>query len=130
MQSAPLRPDETASLQALDSLEVLDSGAEGEFDALVDVASHVCGAPISLITLIDANRQWFKANVGLPGVAETAREVAFCAHTVLGTDLFEVPDASMDERFHDNPLVTGPPDIRFYAGAPIVLSSGHRVGTL
>ncbi|MEO5687851.1 MAG: EAL domain-containing protein [Burkholderiaceae bacterium] len=130
MQTAPLRPDEIATLQALDDLQVLDSAAEAEFEALVDVASHVCGVPISLISLIDSSRQWFKANVGLSGVAETTREIAFCSHAVLGADLFEVPDARMDVRFHDNPLVTDKPGIRFYAGAPIVLSGGHRVGTL
>ncbi len=130
MQSARHRDDEEDSLAALRALEVLDTGSETEFDALVEAASAVTGAPISLISLIDTDRQWFKAQVGLPGVAETPREAAFCAHTVLGDDVFEVPDAPEDLRFVDNPLVVGQPGIRFYAGAPIVLRSGHRVGTL
>ncbi len=109
---------------------MLDSSPEAEFDALVKVASIVCGVPISLISLIDVDRQWFKANVGLAGVSETPREIAFCAHAVLGDGLFEVQDATQDARFADNPLVTGQPDIRFYAGAPLRLSSGVRVGTL
>lgn len=130
MQSADPRPDETQTLEALNSLRVLDSPPEAEFDALARAASLACGTPIALISLVDADRQWFKANVGLPGVTETARDVAFCAHAVLGDELFEVPDADQDARFADNPLVTGEPGVRFYAGAPVQLSSGHRVGTL
>ena len=122
--------DEPARLAALQALEVLDSNAEEGLDALVRVASVVCGAPISLISLIDADRQWFKANVGLPGATETPRGVAFCAHAILGEEIFEVTDAALDPRFADNPLVTGGPAIRFYAGAPVQLSNGHRVGTL
>lgn len=130
MRSASPREIETESLNALRALEVLDSAPEAEFDALVKVATIVCGVPISLISLMDVDRQWFKANEGLPGVTETPRELAFCAHAVLGDDLFEVPDATQDARFADNPLVTGQPGIRFYAGAPLVLSDGVRVGTL
>jgi PAS domain S-box-containing protein len=130
MLSAPPRDNEAASLAALHALAVLDSAPEAAFDALVRVASLVCGVPISLISLIDTERQWFKANIGLDGVSETPRELAFCAHAVLGEDLFDIPDASLDPRFADNPLVTGAPDIRFYAGAPICLSSGFRIGTL
>ncbi len=130
MQSAPLPDNESQRLAALRALGVLDSGPEAEFDALVRTASLVCGVPISLISLIDVERQWFKANVGLPGALETPRDVAFCAHAILGDALFEVPDALLDPRFADNPLVSGSPDIRFYAGAPVVLSDGHHVGTL
>ena len=130
MQSAPLPADEKERLQALHDLQVLDSGAEEEFDALIRVAALVCGVPISLISLVDTERQWFKASIGLPGVSETPRDVAFCSHAILDRDVFEVPDATQDPRFHDNPLVTSAPDIRFYAGAPVVLDSGHRVGTL
>ncbi|MDE2248472.1 MAG: EAL domain-containing protein [Xanthomonadaceae bacterium] len=130
MAKAPLRDNEAASLAALEALQVLDSGAEPGFDALTSAAAAVCETPISLISLIDARRQWFKANVGLPGVGETPRDQAFCAHAVLGDDILEVPDATLDERFADNPLVTGEPGIRFYAGAPIRLSGGHKVGTL
>jgi len=130
MKIAPLAGNEAARIEALRSLDVLDSDAEVQFDALVKTASLVCGVPISLISLVDVNRQWFKANVGLPGVTETPRDVAFCAHAILDADLFEVPDATQDPRFADNPIVTGQPDIRFYAGAPVTLSDGHRVGTL
>jgi len=129
MQAAALPPNELERLKALQRLEVLDTASEAEFDALVQAASLVCGAPISLISLVDADRQWFKAARGL-GASETPRELAFCAHAILGEAVFEVPNATQDTRFHDNPLVTGAPDIRFYAGAPITLSDGARVGTL
>ena len=130
MTPAPARNDEPQALAALRALAVLDSPPEAEFDALVRAVSLACGAPIALISLIDAQRQWFKANIGLPGVSQTPRDVSFCAHTVLTDDLFEITDARADPRFADNPLVTGAPHIRFYAGAPIRLSSGLRVGTL
>ncbi len=130
MKPATLRPNEADALLALRGLDVLDSEAEIEFDALVRAASVACGTPISLISLIDADRQWFKANVGLPGVTQTPRELAFCAHAVLGEVLFEVPNALDDDRFHDSPLVCGDPNIRFYAGMPLQLSGGERIGTL
>ncbi|TXC67530.1 GAF domain-containing protein [Piscinibacter aquaticus] len=128
--SAPIPHDESERLRSLAKLEVLDSEPEREFDALVHAAALVCGVPISLISLIDADRQWFKANLGLPGVSETPREVAFCAHAILQDDIFEVPDATADPRFADNALVTGHPAIRFYAGAPLRLSDGAHAGTL
>jgi signal transduction histidine kinase len=109
---------------------VLDSAPQAEFDALVKAASLVCQTPISLISLVDDHRQWFKANVGLPGVSETPREMAFCAHAILDDEVMVVPDATQDTRFIDNPLVTGQPEIRFYAGAPLRLRNGHQVGTL
>jgi diguanylate cyclase (GGDEF)-like protein/PAS domain S-box-containing protein len=130
MTTAPLRDDEDQALLALRALDVLDSPPEAEFDALVRVASLVCGTPIALISLIDGQRQWFKANVGLPGVSETPREVAFCAHAVRGQGLFEVPDALLDSRFAHNPLVGGEPHIRAYAGVPLRLRGGEQVGTL
>lgn len=130
MQPAKPPADETQRLAALLSLDVLDSAPEAEFDALVRAASLACGAPISLISLIDSQRQWFKANIGLPGITETPRDLAFCAHAVLDDALFEVADARLDPRFADKPLVSGQPDIRFDAGAPVRLSDGHRVGTL
>ncbi|AFY29732.1 PAS domain-containing protein [Cyanobium gracile] len=128
--AAPARDDEVRSVIALKRLQVLDSEPEAEFDALVQIAASICGVPISLISLIDTDRQWFKANVGLPGVEQTPREHAFCAHAVLGADVLEVEDATRDARFADNPLVVGQPDIRFYAGAPLRLSGGETVGTL
>ena len=130
MKIAPSRTNEDSSLSVLAALNVLDSAPEALFDALANAASLVCGTPISLISLIDKDRQWFKANVGLPGVRETPRDAAFCAHAVLDKDLLEVPDARLDERFHDNPLVLGTPDIRFYAGMPLCMPSGEIVGTL
>jgi two-component system, sensor histidine kinase len=130
MPSAPHHPQEAARLAALQALEVLDSAPQAEFDALVKAASLVCQTPISLISLVDDHRQWFKANVGLPGVSETPREMAFCAHAILDDEVMVVPDATQDTRFIDNPLVTGQPEIRFYAGAPLRLRNGHQVGTL
>ncbi|NND91266.1 MAG: PAS domain-containing protein, partial [Granulosicoccus sp.] len=122
--------DEAARLAALWDLQVLDTEPEAEFEAIVAAAAAVCGMPISLISLVDDHRQWFKANVGLPGVSETPRSAAFCAHTIQQHDLLEVTDATRDQRFADNPLVTGSPDIRFYAGAPLRLADGSSVGSL
>jgi GAF domain-containing protein len=115
-------------MAALHALGVLDSESEAQFDALVTLAAQACGMPISAISLIDENRQWFKAITGLDA-AETERDVAFCAHAIHSDALLEVPDARLDARFADNPLVTGDPQIRFYAGAPLVLAGGERVGT-
>jgi diguanylate cyclase len=130
MKIAPIPANEAERLAALRNLNVLDTGPELEFYALVHVASLVCQVPVSLISLVDDERQWFKANIGLPGASETPRDIAFCSHAILDDALFEVPDATQDSRFFDNPLVTNAPDIRFYAGAPIRLSDGNRVGTL
>ena len=121
---------EARRLAALHALNVLDTPAEAELNALVHAASLICETPISLISLVDNDRQWFKANIGLPGVSQTPRDIAFCAHAIHSNDLFEVPDARQDHRFADNPLVTGQPDIRFYAGAPLQLADGTRIGTL
>lgn len=130
MTPAALPPNEDSRLAALRALNVLDTPAEAEFDALVQVASTVCDTPISLVSLVDEGRQWFKARRGLPDATETPRDMAFCAHAILDDELFVVNDAAADARFADNPLVTGSPEIRFYAGAPVRLASGHRVGTL
>ena len=116
--------------QALDALDIVDSGTESAFDGLVQAASAICGAPIALISLIDHDRQWFKANVGLEGVKETARCISFCTHAIKQSELFVVEDAQIDPEFSVNPLVTGDPHIRFYAGAPLRLSCGATVGTL
>ena len=129
-QVAPLPPNEPARLACLRALAVLDSAAEPEFDALVAVASSVCGTPISLVSLVDADRQWFKARHGLDGVAQTPRDQAFCAHAILQDEILVVPDASADERFKGNPLVTADHGIRFYAGAPLRMSGGEMVGSL
>ena len=122
--------NEPSRLAALHALDVLDTGPEAQFNILVRVAALLTGVPISLLSLIDAHRQWFKANVGLGALSETSREVAFCAHTILQDAVFEIPDARGDPRFRDNPLVTGSPGIRFYAGAPICLEDGSRIGAL
>ncbi|MET3118199.1 diguanylate cyclase (GGDEF)-like protein/PAS domain S-box-containing protein [Undibacterium sp. GrIS 1.8] len=130
MNAAPFPNNETQRIASLRSLDVLDTEPKAELDALVKAASLVCGVPISLISLIDTERQWFKANLGLPGVSETPRDIAFCSHAILENDIFEIHDALQDQRFANNPLVTDHPDIRFYAGAPITISDGSRVGTL
>jgi diguanylate cyclase (GGDEF)-like protein/PAS domain S-box-containing protein len=129
MQFPPRRLDEAQAVAVLRDLQVMDSAPEIEFQALVEVASMVCEVPISLITLIDDKRQWFKANVGLTGATEGPRDVGFCAHVVLGDGVFEIPDTVADERFADNPLVTADGGVRFYAGAPVV-SGGQRIGTV
>lgn len=127
---APLPSNETERLQALQQLGVLDTAPEQAYDDLTELAATVCGTPIALITLVDAERQWFKSRVGLP-VTQTPRDLAFCAHAILRPDqILEVRDAQSDERFAGNPLVLGEPGIRFYAGAPLVTPGGQAVGTL
>ncbi|TAH13369.1 MAG: PAS domain S-box protein [Curvibacter sp.] len=130
MQSAPEPVNELQRLVALQKLRILDTAAEENFDCLTRAAALVCGTPISLVSLVDAERQWFKSNYGLGSVTETPRDAAFCAHAILGDGIFEVHDALTDQRFADNPLVIGDPGIRFYAGAPLVLNDGAHVGTL
>ncbi|MET0330342.1 MAG: diguanylate cyclase [Dyella sp.] len=122
--------DESARLARLRDLAVLDTPTEPLFDALAKAAAWITGRPIALISLIDRDRQWFKANVGLAGSSQTPRDQAFCSHTILDDQLLEVPDALQDQRFADNPLVIGAPGIRFYAGAPITLRDGMRMGSL
>jgi diguanylate cyclase (GGDEF)-like protein/PAS domain S-box-containing protein len=121
---------EAARQHSLDLLAVLDTGEEASFDGLVQAAAAICGTPIALISLIDHDRQWFKANLGLEGVSETPRVISFCTHAIEQPDLFVVEDAQLDPRFASNPLVTGDPRIRFYAGAPLHLADGAAVGTL
>ncbi|GAA0730573.1 GAF domain-containing protein [Sphingomonas sp. ABOLD] len=126
----PLDPsDEPARLAELKGYGVLDTPNEAEFDAIVREAATALGVPIALISLIDENRQWFKARVGL-APQETPRSISFCTHAIRGPDVFVVNDAKADPRFSENPLVTGDPNIRFYAGAPLRTTSGKRIGTL
>ncbi|TVQ26027.1 MAG: sensor histidine kinase [Spirochaetaceae bacterium] len=129
MKPAVPPADEEQRLAELRSLDILDTEAEKDFDDIVRLVAHICDTPISNISFVDADRQWFKAAVGLED-RETPRDVAFCAHTILGDELFVVEDAATDERFHDNPLVTDNPGIRFYAGMPLTTASGARIGAL
>lgn len=126
----PLLPaNEAERLDALRRYRVLDTPPEVLFDDLTKVASIVCKTPIALVSLVDSDRQWFKSKVGLD-VAETSRDLAFCAHAIHDTQIMEVQNATEDERFAQNPLVTSDPNIRFYAGAPLVNTKGLAVGTL
>jgi signal transduction histidine kinase len=129
MNVASLPVNEAGRLKDLYSTELLDTPHEQEFDDIVKLASDLCEVPISLISLVDANRQWFKARIGLD-VDETNRDISFCSHAILQDEVFEVPDASLDLRFNDNPLVVEDPSIRYYAGVPLVTSGGNRLGTL
>lgn len=124
------RDSEKFRLATLRKLKVLDTPPEKEFDALVKAAASICGTSISLITLVDDDRQWFKANVGVTDVLETSRKTAFCDYTIEQDGIFEINDAHTDPRFVENPLVTGSPNIRFYAGATLRLNNGARVGAL
>lgn len=123
------RVDERVRQETLEGYGILDTAPEQEFDDLVALASYICNTPISAISLIDQDRQWFKAQVGLD-VSETPRNISFCQHTIQTDDLLIVPDAARDDRFKDSPLVTDGPKIRFYAGAPLVATNGAAIGAL
>jgi PAS domain S-box-containing protein/putative nucleotidyltransferase with HDIG domain len=126
---APLHPNERERLDALREYDVLDTASEQEFDDLTHLAAQICGTSMAAITLVDHNRQWFKSRIGLD-FSETPIAVSFCAHAILGNELFLVPDTTVDERFAQNPAVTSEPHLRFYAGMPLVTPEGHAVGTL
>src|ERR1700761_6207948 len=120
---------EIERLAALQSYEILDTAPEVAFTEMARLAATIAGTPVALISLVDGSRQWFKAKVGT-SITETPRSAAFCAHTIQGRELFVIPDATRDERFCANPLVTGEPNIRFYAGAPLLTPEGHAIGAL
>ena len=130
MNSIPfLPPNEPERLEALSRLDVLDTPAEAAFDRITALAARVFDVPMALISLVDSERQWFKSHHGLD-VCQTSRDVSFCAHAIQKPDVFFVPDATLDARFRDNPLVVGTPHIRFYAGAPLISRDGQALGSL
>jgi GAF domain-containing protein len=129
MLAAPIPADDAQRLQALRELLILDTPPEERFDRIVRFAADEFDMPMVLVSLVDENRQWFKARIGIDA-CETARETSFCGHAIHRPELFVVEDALADERFRDNPFVTGEPHVRFYAGAPLQLPDGAIVGTL
>jgi GAF domain-containing protein len=129
MISPGIPADEAQRLRALHNLHILDTAAEERFDRITRLAVKVFDLPIAYVALVDENRQWFKSKCGLDS-EETTRDVSFCGHAILEDQTLVIPDALQDERFHDNPLVTGPPHVRFYAGRPLRAPGGEKVGTL
>lgn len=129
MKTPAVPTDEQARLRTLESLNILDSLPEERFDRLTRIARRLFRVPIALVSLVDENRQWFKSSAGL-NVTETGRDISFCGHAILDDDPLIVPDATLDPRFADNPLVVAEPCIRFYAGCPLRAPNGQRLGTL
>ena len=127
---APAVPaNESTRIETLRSFNILDTSPEERFDRLTRLAKHLFSVPIALVSLVDTNRQWFKSCVGLSAI-ETPRDISFCGHAILGDNIFMVPDTLTDVRFYNNPLVTGSPSIRFYAGCPLTVPDGSKMGTL
>lgn len=129
MQKPDIPSDEKTRIDALRSLNILNSSPQERFDRITRLAKRIFGVPVALVTLIDADRQWFLSSLGLD-IKETSRDISFCGHAILCDEIFTVPDAALDPRFSDNPLVTDAPNIRFYAGCPISESNGSKLGAL
>ncbi len=129
MQAPPIPPDEENRLRALRDLRILDTASEERYDRVTRLARRLFQVPIAAISLVDADRQWFKSRQGLDA-EQTPREVSFCGHTILTDEVFVIEDAARDIRFFDNPLVAGPPNIRFYAGYPLASEDGYNLGVL
>jgi len=129
MKTPDTPENEQDRLETLRSIDILDTDPEERFDRLTRMAKRMFGVSIALVSLVDENRQWFKSKAGLDA-CETGRDISFCGHAILGNDIFVIEDALEDERFTDNPLVTGDPKIRFYAGAPLRYLDGNKIGTL
>jgi hypothetical protein len=129
MATPPPIKNEAARVAALHKYAILDTEPEQAFDDLVLLASFICKTPIALISLVDEGRQWFKSKVGI-SISETPREIAFCATAIQQPDIFIVPDTLNDERFRNNPLVVSEPNVRFYAGVPLIDEEGHALGTI
>jgi GAF domain-containing protein len=125
----PSHHEEKARLADLHKLEILDTDPEKDFDDLVDLAAMICGCPISLLSFVDEDRQWFKARKGF-SESETSRDVSICSHAILQEDVFVIENAIAHELFKSNPLVNGSVHVRFYAGAPVYSPSGRKMGTL
>jgi signal transduction histidine kinase len=129
MTAAPIPQDEAERLAALGEYAILDTLREQDYDDIVRLAAQICGTPIAIVNFVDADRQWGKAMTGVDDT-EAAREHSFCAHTILGDEVLVVEDTQADERFHDNPMVLGDPQLRFYAGAPLRTDAGLALGSL
>ena len=129
MRAAPIPDNEAARLETLRQYQVLDTESEEAFDDLTRLAAYICQTPAALISLVDANRQWFKARVGIQA-RQTPRNISFCGHAILHRDCFIIEDALFDERFADNPLVVNEQFVRFYAGMPLWSPEGFAIGTL
>jgi GAF domain-containing protein len=129
MKKPPIPENEIERLKSLIEKEILDTPSEKSFDRIVEMAAEICGTKYSAISLIDADRQWFKAKFGF-AAEQTPREVSFCAHAILKPGMTEVIDAKADPRFAENPAVTGDPNVKFYAGVPLIDSKGYALGML
>ena len=130
LETTTLAADEAGRLEALREYGILDTAPDAAFDDLVSLAALICGAPMSLITLVDERRQWFKSAIGMDGLGETSRNISICSHAIAGRSPFVVSDTTVDARFRNYSTVTGAPHIRFYAGVPLVTESGHALGTI